>query len=463
MKNRLFLALLSLALLTSACSDDPGAANSPVAPGGASIQAPEMYMNLDLVQTSLLAEMTYLQEDMGVLLAPVQLSTYNSLVSTLTNNRDPRRMAVDMEAVAWFNLLYKANPDLDREILMQLRQLIAESAKRRAEILASGASREEITAQLKAEHERLIAAMNRLAGETAVANALKLREDLEQRRKEMQEKMVQKRIDMEVARMKAALGLTDEQAAAVAAVLKYQHDMLSRLREQYRNNPEGFRAALLALQEDIDTRMRLAIGDELWEKWLEIRRGGIRPVEPVNPVDKQVAELTRLLGLTPEQAAQLKLILLDEYKQIQQLRTDPNMDRRELAEKLKQIQKETDARIFRQLGLTDAQIAQYNRWRYGTVVPPVEPKSPIDKQVEHLTKLLSLDEAQAAELKKILTEQQEQIDRLLKDPNMDRRELAQKIAEIQKETERRILEELRLTEEQKQLYLRLKAAGGVRG
>jgi hypothetical protein len=305
--------------------------------------------------------------------------------------------------------------------------------------------------------------MNRLAGETAVANALKLREDLEQRRKEMQEKMVQKRIDMEVARMKAALGLTDEQAAAVAAVLKYQHDMLSRLREQYRNNPEGFRAALLALQEDIDTRMRLAIGDELWEKWLEIRRGGIRPVEPVNPVDKQVAELTRLLGLTPEQAAQLKLILLDEYKQIQQLRTDPNMDRRELAEKLKQIQKETDARIFRQLGLTDAQIAQYNRWRYGTVVPPVEPKSPIDKQVEHLTKLLSLDEAQAAELKKILTEQQEQIDRLLKDPNMDRRELAQKIAEIQKETERRILEELRLTEEQKQLYLRLKAAGGVRG
>ncbi len=361
MKNTLFLALVAVAFLSSACSVDPGSTNSLTSPGSTLQKAPEMNMNLELGQAALIDEMAYLDEDMSVLLNTSQLSTFNTLVTTLVDDRDPRRMNVDMAAVVWFNLLVKANPNLDPAIFTQIRELIAASAAKRAEIMKSGASREEIAAQLKAEHDALMIAINRLAGETAVANAEKLKADIEARRKELREKMEELRIAAEVARMKAALGLTDEQAAAVALILKYQHEQLKILREQFKDNPEGLRAALQELLADIDVRMGGAITPELWEKWKQIRSGRIKPIDPVNPIQKQVDELTKLLGLNPEQAAQLKELLTKQQAQIDALMKDPTTDRRLLAEKIAQIKKEYDAMIIKQLGLTDAQIAMYNR------------------------------------------------------------------------------------------------------
>ncbi len=461
MKKTLFLALLAVAFLASACSDDPASSNSLVAPGTTLQKAPEMIMNLDLAQVALIDEMTYLQEDMSILLNPSQLTTFNTLTTSLSDDRDPRRLNVDMAAVAWLNLIYKANPDLSRELLAELRGLIAASAERRAEIIKSGGTREEIAALLKAEHEALMAAINAKAGETAVANAEKLRSDLEQRRKELQEKMEQLRIDREVARMKAALGLNDQQAAAVALILKSQHDQLKALREKYKDNPEGFKAELQEILAGIDAQMRLAIGNELWEKWLRLRRGTIKPVDPVSPVDKQVAELTKILGLDAAQAAKLKEILLAQQAQIDRLMKDPTTDRRTLAAKIAEIQKNTDALIIAQLNLTPEQIAQYNRWRGIGVVRPGDKVDPIQQQVDQLTKLLGLDAAQAAQLKQFLTEQKAQIDALMKDPTTDRNTIAEKIAEIQKETEGKILNGMNLTEEQKALYLKWKT-GSIR-
>ncbi|MCZ7556390.1 MAG: hypothetical protein M5R41_08315 [Bacteroidia bacterium] len=461
MKNTLFLALLAVAFLATACGDDPGASNSLTSPGNGLQKAPEMYLNLDAGQATLISEMTYLQEDMSILLNPSQLTTFNSLVTTLADDRrDPRRMAVDMEAVVWFNLIYKANPNLDPTVLAQIRQLIAESAARRAEILKSGASREEIAAQLKAEHDALMAAINAAAGREAVANAEKLKADIEARRKELQDKMVELRIAAEVARMKAALGLTDEQAAAVAIVLKYQHDKLKELREQYKDNPEGLRLALQELLADIDARMGGAITPELWERWKEIRSGRIKPVDPVDPIQKQVDELTKLLGLNNEQAAQLKELLTKQQAEINALMKDPTTDRRLLAEKIEQIKKQYDAMIIRQLGLTDAQIAQYNRWRGIRDIKPVDPVDPIQQQVDMLTKLLGLNPEQAAELAKILQSEKAQIDELMKNAT-DRNSLAEKIAEIKKATETAILGIAGLTEEQKALYLKWKT-GSIR-
>jgi hypothetical protein len=462
MKNTVFLALLAVAFLASACSDDPGSSNSLTAPGSTLQKAPEMYMNLELGQAALIDEMAYFDEDMSILLNASQLATFNTLVTTLADDRrDPRRMNIDMEAVVWFNLIYKANPDLGRDILAQMRQLIAESAARRAEIMKSGASREEIAQQLQAEHDALMAAINALAGETAVANAEKLRTELQERRKELQDKMVEIRIAAEVARMKAALGLNDEQAAAIAAVLKYQHDKMKELREQFKDNPEGLRAALQGLLTDIDARMRGAIGDELWEQWLKIRSGRITPVDPVDPIQKQVDELTKLLGLNREQAMQLKDLLTKQQAEINALMKDPSMDRTKLAAMIEQIKKGYDAMIIRQLGLTDAQIALYNRWRGIREIKPVDPVDPIQQQVDHLTKLLGLNREQAMQLKDLLTEQQAQIDALMKDPNMDRTKLAEMIAQIQKETDRKILEGLGLTEDQKAIYLKWKT-GSIR-
>jgi DNA-directed RNA polymerase subunit F len=204
-----------------------------------------------------------------------------------------------------------------------------------------------------------------------------------------------------------------------------------------------------------------AITPELWERWKEIRSGRIKPVDPVDPIQKQVDELTKLLGLNREQAAQLKEILTKQQAEINALMKDPTTDRTKLAAMIEQIKKQYDAMIIKQLGLTDAQIAMYNRWRGIREIKPVDPVDPIQQQVDHMTKLLGLNADQATQLKEILKSQQEQINALMSDRTLDRATLAEKIAEIQKETDGKILEGLGLTEDQKAIYLKWKT-GGIR-
>jgi len=451
MKTVFLSSLLALALLASACSDDPNSSNPIVTSGARSASTLDLGLNLN--QVALLDEMYYLYEDMSVLLDPVQVSRFNTLLSELGDDTRPIRGAVDMAAVAWFNLILRANPGLDTELLLQVRALIAASAIKRAEIMRSGANREEIAAQLKAEHDALIAAINNLVGPEAVRNAEALRERLEQERKERQNEMVQKRIEAEVQRMKAALGLTDEQAAKVRRILTYQHAQLQQIRETRPRDPEAMKVAIDALMREIDAMMRDAIGSDLWERWLKYRRGVIRPVDPVDPIETRVQHLTQLLGLDAEQAAALKRILTEQQAAIAAIMNDPNMDRIQKARELEEINKRAEQQI--QALLTPEQLEKYLRHK-GVIVTP-DPVTPIDRRVQELTKLLDLTERQAASIKQILINEQEAIAALMKDPNMDRMQMAREIERIKKETEARI--QALLTPEQLEKYLRLK--GGV--
>lgn len=362
MKHALSLSLLALVLLATACSDDPQSNSMLTAPAsnGASVN-----MNLDLGQIALIDEMSFLEEDMSVLLNSSQLSTYENLITAMDGDRRGPRMGIDMAAIAWLNLIIRANPDLTEEQISALRDLIRQYAELRLAEMNSGKSREEIAEALKQLHEQLIAAINAAVGDTAVQNAEKLKAELEQKRRELQEKLEQLRIDREVARMKAALGLSDEQAAAVAAILKWQHEQMRLLREQYKGDPEGFKAALAELMATIDTKMTDAIGD-LWTKWKEIRSGKI-PIDPTQRIELQIAELTKLLGLTPDQAAAIKQLLIEQQAQIDELMKDTSLDRRELSHRLNEINKTTNEKIMSLL--TPEQQKLFQRWKMGGIRP----------------------------------------------------------------------------------------------
>ncbi|HOJ03057.1 MAG TPA: hypothetical protein PK916_03545 [Bacteroidota bacterium] len=362
MKHALSLSLLALVLLATACSDDPQSNSMLTAPAsnGASVN-----MNLDLGQIALIDEMSFLEEDMSVLLNSSQLSTYENLITAMDGDRRGPRMGIDMAAIAWLNLIIRANPDLTGEQISALRDLIRQYAELRLAEMNSGKSREEIAEALKQLHEQLIAAINAAVGDTAVQNAEKLKAELEQKRRELQEKLEQLRIDREVARMKAALGLTDDQAADVAAILKWQHEQMRLLREQYKGDPEGYKAALAELLATIDTKMTEAIGD-LWTKWKEIRSGKI-PIDPAQRIELQIAELTKLLGLTPDQAAAIKQLLIEQQAQIDELMKDTSLDRRELAQRMNEINKTTHEKIMSLL--TPEQQKLFQRWRMGGIRP----------------------------------------------------------------------------------------------
>ncbi len=169
------LSSLLLALLLSACSEN-SQVNEPVSAPDAPMSFAVNLGNLDLnmEQAALLDEMLYMDEDLSLLLDPVRLNTFDSML----DGRTDRKAGIDIAAIIYYQLIIKANPDLGTEIMTQLREMIAASNQVRQRILNSGKSREEIARLLKAEHEKLMAAMMRLIGAEAVANVRKLQERL---------------------------------------------------------------------------------------------------------------------------------------------------------------------------------------------------------------------------------------------------------------------------------------------
>ncbi len=72
---------------------------------------------------------------------------------------------------------------------------------------------------------------------------------------------------------------------------------------------------------------------------------------------RQVRHLSRLLDLSPQQAAALAPVIAQRQQQLAQLRQDPSMDKRVRRDRLRSIQRDTDAQI--QSVLTDSQKQKY--------------------------------------------------------------------------------------------------------
>jgi hypothetical protein len=297
-------------------------------------------LDLSLEQSALIDEMHFMDEDLSILLDPVRLDAFDSML----DGRTDRKAGIDIAAIIYYQLIIKANPDLDEDIIKQLRELIAASNQLRARILNSGKSREEIAALLKAEHDKLMRAINALIGAEAVANVEKLKARLEEERKERRDEWQTARVDRLVQLMTKTLELSEGEAAAVKRILMLQYEEIARLREQFKDNPEGFREALRALQARIDAMMGEAIGPK-WERWKELQQKRITPGDQVPNVDMQVKKLTELLRLSERQAAAVKDILLQQQLQMRALIQKYGTDRAGLAEALKQLQLRVDTQI----------------------------------------------------------------------------------------------------------------------
>jgi hypothetical protein len=79
-----------------------------------------------------------------------------------------------------------------------------------------------------------------------------------------------------------------------------------------------------------------------------------------NP-QRQIGRLSRLLDLSPQQAATLAPILEQRQQQLAQLRNDASLDKRVRRDRLRSIQRDSDAQI--EAVLTDSQKQKYAQWK----------------------------------------------------------------------------------------------------
>ncbi|MCZ7556836.1 MAG: hypothetical protein M5R41_10595 [Bacteroidia bacterium] len=270
MKRILFSLLLVTAFVVSACDSDP---SSPVDNSQSStlLKAVEQ-MSLSNEQLAQIDEMFWLEEDLSGLLTPTQLNALNTVITRtapdFATSRDPRGIAFDMAALVHLRLILKANPDMDETAKQALIDMIKASNATRQQIIRDNLNNpEQLKALLKAEHDRLIAEMNAALTPEQLANLQTLIDQLKQLREELREKWAQERINRQVAMLKTALGLTDEQAAAIKDILLAQHEAIKNLREQYKDDPEGLREELKTLLGETDAAIIALLTPEQAAKW----------------------------------------------------------------------------------------------------------------------------------------------------------------------------------------------------
>ncbi len=367
MKARLLFPILGLILLVSACSEQ-SQVNEPVstAPGTAAKIA---QLNLSMDQAAFVDEMYYMDEDLSILLDPVNFDAMSDIAGP--GDRRDVRGYVDMAAIVYYNLIVKAMPDLDPAVLEQIRNLIATSNEARAKIIAegiaAGMTREEIAALLATEHDTLMQNIYTIIGERGVAAVEAYKLKLQEERERLRQEMIALRIDREVQIMTEKLGLNDTQAGAVREALVWQQEQIAALRLQYKDDPEGFRAALQRLLTEFEARMINAIGEELWQQWKDLRSGRTGTGDRRDPILEQVKHLTQLLGLNERQQAQLTEILTNQQNQIKTLVQKYGTDRRGLAQALKDLQERTNKAIAGIL--TPEQLSIWERYLRGGIRP----------------------------------------------------------------------------------------------
>ncbi len=274
MKHLLFSALLAFALVLSACESQSDV-NTPVTSDQTLLKAVDNF-NLDNAQLAQVDEMFWLEEDMSVLLNPMQAAALDDLVGGTSPNfggsRDHHGIGFDMGALVELRLILKANPDLSEETKQALLDLITASNARRLELIETYKDNpEELRAQLTAEHDALIAAMYGLLTAEEVQAVEDLKAEIERIRQEMRDAWAQIRIDAQVVRLTSYLGLDDTQAQAIKAILLDQYQKIQELREQYAGDPEGFRAAVQALLQTTDEAIIALLTEEQAAKYAQVK------------------------------------------------------------------------------------------------------------------------------------------------------------------------------------------------
>jgi hypothetical protein len=336
MKITVLSTILVLALGLSACQNDSEltspATTSSNEYAAAMILADQLI--LDNEQLGQVEEMFYLNEDMSILLDDGQHFTFTNMVDGLGmygpgDMRHRPGAVVDMAALMYFRLIHKACPEIDDEVLVGIRKLIgASNAARVAIIKANQATPNLIPDLLKAEHAQLITDIDALLSEGCLEAIATLKEDIAARRAELRAKWEERRLNAELKFYVKLLELDETQAGLLKDILKKKQEAIAKLREQFKGDPEGFRAALQELMERIDAEIAEILTEEQLAKLNEWRnKKDNRPdPDPDKRLDQQIAQLQKMLGLTDAQAAALKALMQkkaeDEKKAFETLRGD---------------------------------------------------------------------------------------------------------------------------------------------
>ncbi|MDH7516379.1 MAG: hypothetical protein QHI48_10970 [Bacteroidota bacterium] len=279
--RKLILPLLAAAALIFSACDQESNVTGPVSPRTSTFMKYADQLNLTTDQYLQINEVFYLGHDMSVILDPAQVTVLTNILNGAVSAAggdgriDPRGF-FDMQVLMWYRLVLRANPDLSEEQKEQIKAAIEASNQIRIEIIKNTElTPEEKREALQAEHERLMNEINGGGGYPGILlpdqvdKAKALQEELEKKREEIRNKMLERRIEMQVQAWTRILKLDPQQQEAVKNALRELYTKTEQLREQYKGDPEGFRQAMLQLQNEFDSRMREILTEEqiiIWDR-----------------------------------------------------------------------------------------------------------------------------------------------------------------------------------------------------
>ncbi|MBE0642883.1 MAG: hypothetical protein IH600_02280 [Bacteroidetes bacterium] len=274
MKHILFSALLAFSLVLSACESQSDV-NGPITSDQSLLKAVEN-LNLSNEQLAQIDEMFWLEEDMSMLLNATQANALDRIVTGTSPHfagpRDKRGIAFDMGALVQLRLILKANPELSEASKQALLDLIKASNAHRLELIETYKDNpEELRAQLKAEHDALILAMNGVLTESELQALEDLKAEIKRIRDEMRDTWVQLRVDYQVTRLTSYLSLSETQAQDIKTLLLTLHQRIQELRDQFEGDPEGFRDAVKALLQETDAAIVALLDEQQAAKWQELK------------------------------------------------------------------------------------------------------------------------------------------------------------------------------------------------
>ena len=285
MKPILLTAILALAVSFSACNKD----NSLTAPTTSGTSQSTFLksadqLNLSVTQLAFMDEMVYLNEDLGTLLTPAQISALNSAIADVTPNvrgcdGSIKNGFTDISAIMYYRLIVAANPTIDTATTSAIKALIQASQATRAQIIQAniGADISVVKALLKAEHDKLISAINALLTSDQLLAVNALQAKIAAERAAQKAKMDTLRINHQVAMLTTLLTLDASQQTAITAILWDAYAKIEALRRQYQGDPEGFRTALIDLQTQTDTAISALLTTDQLVIWSQFNNGLLDP------------------------------------------------------------------------------------------------------------------------------------------------------------------------------------------
>jgi hypothetical protein len=172
-------------------------------------------------------------------------------------------------------------------------------------------------------------------------------------------------------------------------------------------------------------------------------------------IDREVQIMTEKLGLTAEEAAEVKAILIWRQERIAIIRAENKDNPEGLRAELQKLLEEFEGKMTDLLGDRWQQWKDLRSGRTGGG----DRVDPVLMQVKHLTQLLGLNAEQQGAITRILTNHQNQIKALVQQYGPDRRGLAAALKALQEHTNAAI--QAQLNRQQLEIWLKY-LRGGIR-